>query len=45
MFWGNVKHNAEWLKLRETSYWPNVIEKDYSIRTDTVKKVIQKLQQ
>ena len=41
---GNFNHNAEWLKLLETSYWPNVIEKDYSIRTDTVKKAIQKLQ-
>ena len=37
-------HNAEWLKLLETSYCPNVIEKDYSIRTDAVKKAIQKLQ-
>ena len=41
---GNFNHNVEWLKLIETSYCPNVIEKDYSIRADTVKKVIQKLQ-
>ena len=41
---GNFNHNAEWLKLLESSYCPNVIEKDYSIRADTVKKAIQKLQ-
>ena len=41
---GNFNHNAEWLKLLESSYCPNIIEKDYSIRTDTVKKAIQKLQ-
>ena len=41
---GNFNHNVEWLKLLETSYCPNVIEKNYSIRTDTVKKAIQKLQ-
>ena len=45
--WGNkcnFNHNSERLKLLEKSYCPNVIEKDYSIRTDTVKKAIQKLQ-
>ena len=41
---GNFNHNAEWLKLLKTSYCLNVIEKDYSIRADTVKKAIQKLQ-
>ena len=41
---GNFNHNGEWLKLLETSYHTNVIEKDYSIWADTVKKAIQKLQ-
>ena len=45
--WGNkgdLNQNAEWLKLLETSYCPNAIEKDYSIKADTVKKAIQKQQ-
>ena len=41
---GNFNHNAEWFKLLEASYCPNVIEKDYSIRVFAVKKAIQKLQ-
>ena len=32
---GNFNHNPAWLKLLETSYCPNIIAKDHSIRADT----------
>ena len=32
---GNFNHNPVWLKLLETSYCPNIIAKDHSIRADT----------
>ena len=41
---GNFNNNAEWLKILETTYCPNVTVKEYTIKNSNVKKAIQKLQ-
>ena len=40
---GNFNYNAEWLKLVETSYCLNVIEKDYSIQEGHSKATAEKV--